>query len=199
MKKRRAYTQRLRAERAADNERRVLDAAEELFGTQPFDRVSLAAIAARAGVSVPTVQRRFGSKEGVFEAAGVRVRERVVAQRAPSDDGDIAAAVERLLDHYEAEGDVTWHLLRQQEDLPPIGRMLTRARALHRAWVETAFSGAIGRRTGEARRRRIDGFVAATDLFVWKLLRRDLGRSKSQTREVMLDMALAVAASKGEA
>jgi AcrR family transcriptional regulator len=193
MKQARAYTQRLRARQVTENEQRVLDAAEELFGELPFDRVSLAAIAERARVSVPTVQRRFGSKEGVFEAAGTRVRARVVRQRGQPREGNFPDALRRLVEHYEADGDVTWHLLRQEADLPPLGGMLDRARSLHRAWVERVFSRAIGRRTAEARRHRVDGLVAATDLFVWKLLRRDLGRSRSETRKVMLDMALAIA------
>lgn len=196
MKSSRPYTQRLRAQRAAENEERVLDAAEELFGAVAFDHVSLAAIAARAGVSVPTVQRRFGSKEGVFEAAGERVRVRVMRQREQPRDGSSADALERLLEHYEADGDLMWHLLRQEAELAPIRRVLVRARALHRAWVEAVFATAIERCTGDARRRRIDALVAATDLFVWKLLRRDLGRSKAETRQVMLGVALAVARSR---
>jgi len=32
---------------------------------------------------------------------------------------------------------------------------------------------------------RLDVFVAATDLFLWKLLRRDLDRSQDKTRNVL--------------
>ena len=43
--------------------------ARALFAERPYDQVSLPAIAERAGVTVQTVLRRFGSKEDLFAAA----------------------------------------------------------------------------------------------------------------------------------
>jgi AcrR family transcriptional regulator len=47
----------------------MLDAATAVFGAQGFDRASMDAIAAEAGVTKPTLYARFGSKERLFEAA----------------------------------------------------------------------------------------------------------------------------------
>jgi AcrR family transcriptional regulator len=193
----RAYNQTLRAEKTADNEERILDAAERLFGELLFDRVTLAAIASAAGVSVPTVQRRFGTKEEVSAAVGARIRGRVESQRRDPPVDDIAGALRQLVDHYEAEGDMTWHLLRQEADVPQLGQALKRGRAMHRSWVETVFfSPETDRVAKGARRQRIDALVAATDLFVWKLLRRDLGRRRSEVHAIMLAMVEAIAGRK---
>jgi AcrR family transcriptional regulator len=54
---------------------RILDAATAVFGAQGFDRASMAAIAARAGVTKPTLYSRFGSKEELFQATVQREHE----------------------------------------------------------------------------------------------------------------------------
>ncbi|HUZ29794.1 MAG TPA: TetR/AcrR family transcriptional regulator [Solirubrobacteraceae bacterium] len=48
---------------------RILDAATAVFAAEGFDRANMDAIAARAGVTKPTLYARFGSKEGLFQAA----------------------------------------------------------------------------------------------------------------------------------
>jgi len=58
-----------RRRRAADATReRVLSTARTLFGRHGIDRVTMAQIAERAGVAVPTVYAIFRSKEGILRA-----------------------------------------------------------------------------------------------------------------------------------
>ena len=192
MKVDRAYQQGLRAQKAADNEERILAEAERLFSQESFERVTLAAIAEASGVSVPTLQRRFGGKDGLFVAAGMRVRARVVEQRQPPPD-DVEGALDVLLAHYEQEGLMVWHWLRQEQDVEPLRAALTEGRAAHRAWVEQVFARALRGLVGDARRRRIDALVAATDVYVWKLLRVDLKRSREDVVSIMKATAHAVA------
>lgn len=49
-----------------DKRRAILDAAAEIFGEQGYERASIDAIAAQAGVSKPTVYNHFGTKEQLF-------------------------------------------------------------------------------------------------------------------------------------
>jgi AcrR family transcriptional regulator len=186
MKSGRAYTQTVRAQRVAENEARILDAAEQLFMTLPYEAVTLAAIADTAGVTIPTLQRRFGSKEDVFWAAGVRVRARIEARRGRPAPGDVEGALRDLLHHYDVDGDMTLHFLGQEASCPPIAKVLEGARAMHREWIESVFAEVLAGVSGAARRKRVDALFAATDLFVWKLLRRDLGRSRAEVHEIML-------------
>ena len=51
-----------------DRETQILDVASEQFGTDGFAATSVAAVAARAGISKPLIYNYFGSKEGLFEA-----------------------------------------------------------------------------------------------------------------------------------
>src|SRR5258707_739610 len=115
--------QTVRAQQSADREERILAQAERLFATLPFDRVTLAAVAQAAEVTIPTLQRRFGDKEGLFAACGQRMRTRVEGQRG--------ACVAELVAHYELEGERIWHLLRQEDDLPLLERALDHGRRVH--------------------------------------------------------------------
>ena len=66
--RKRKYVSATREEGAGRPRRRVLDAATVLFARSGFDRVTIARIAARAKVSVPTVYALFKSKEGLLHA-----------------------------------------------------------------------------------------------------------------------------------
>ncbi len=96
----RPYRMVARAASVAATGERILDAAVSLFWELPGEQVSLDEVARRAGVTVQTVIRRFGGREGLFAAAAEREVERVRAQRDEAPAGDVAGAVRVLLDHY---------------------------------------------------------------------------------------------------
>src|SRR5215212_6827856 len=101
----RPYRMRARAEAAAETGRRILEATIELHRERFFDQVSLEDIAERAGVTVRTVIRRFGSKERLIEAAAEAANREVTHQRDRAPVGDIEGAVKNLVDHYEEWGE----------------------------------------------------------------------------------------------
>ncbi|MGK2939901.1 MAG: TetR family transcriptional regulator [Solirubrobacteraceae bacterium] len=84
---------RARAGAAAETERRIIDAALELFSERLYDQVALAGIAAAAGVSSQTVIRRFGSNEGLVAAAASSSRHATsTSGRRCAETSDSAAA-----------------------------------------------------------------------------------------------------------
>ncbi|MFD5567648.1 TetR/AcrR family transcriptional regulator [Streptomyces cadmiisoli] len=52
----------------ADRERQIIDVAVEEFGTHGYTRVSVAAVARRAGISKPLIYSYFDSKDGLYLA-----------------------------------------------------------------------------------------------------------------------------------
>jgi AcrR family transcriptional regulator len=58
-----------RDERRRRTETSILDAARELFSELGFERVTIRAVAGRAGIDPALVMQHFGSKEGLFAAA----------------------------------------------------------------------------------------------------------------------------------
>lgn len=178
----------------------MLDAALRRFATALFDEVTLDAIADDAGVTVQTVIRRFGSKEDLFSLLIEREGVRILADRTPasSDRGDIAAAVRALVSHYERDGAMVLNLLRQEDRFPLIAETLETARRVHEVWVEEQLQLLLDGSSGDERRLRLDALLAATDIYVWKVLRVDRGRSVEEVEEAMLALLEGIA-NRGDA
>src|SRR4051812_10772155 len=85
----------------------LLDAAEAAFRESGWEQASLEAIAHRAGVTKQTLLRHFGSKDGLREAASRRALAAVSAQRLAAPTDDVAGAVDNLLEHYAAYGEMS--------------------------------------------------------------------------------------------
>lgn len=177
---RRPYRQRARAEAAERTAVRIMDAAYALFSERLYDELTLADVARAAGVSMQTVIRRFGSKEGLVEAVSARVRGQVSAQRDEAPVGDVAGAVANLVEHYEQMGDQVLHLLAQEARVPAFRAAVDGGRALHHEWVRRTFAPQLAGLRGQELRRRHGQLVAVCDVYVWKILRRDLGMGRAQ-------------------
>src|SRR6476646_2937150 len=102
---RRAYRMRARADAAEQTALRIMDAAIRLWREAGYDEFTLQDVADRAGVSLSTVMRRFGSKEGLAEA--VLSSDRVGTQRGRDAvaAGDVDAALRMIVADYEGNGD----------------------------------------------------------------------------------------------
>src|SRR5690349_4644353 len=111
---RRRYRSPARDAAAATTAQRIITAATSRFSTSPYEQVSLEDVARDADVTVRTVIRRFGSKEGLFAAAAEVGSKRVVAQRNEAPVGDVREAVRNVLEHYEEFGDQRLLLIAQE-------------------------------------------------------------------------------------
>lgn len=182
---RRTYRQSARAAATQETRERILQAARAEFLTRWFDEVTLADIAASAGVSVQTVVNHVGGKEGLIDAMVDRFRGDIEAVRYRAAPGDVAAAVDALLDDYEETGDAIWRALALEQRYPALGHLLATGRAAHRAWVEQTFAPTLGDLGDDERTRRVVLLVAATDVYTWKLMRRDMAMSRAAVASAM--------------
>jgi AcrR family transcriptional regulator len=183
----RTYRQGVRAAAAAETGRRILDAFQARLQGAWFDEITLEQVARDAGVTVPTVVRRFEGKEGLLKAMWRRLAEEIPARRVPAP-GEIARAVRLLGEDYEITGDLVLRALAQEDRFPTIRAMTDHGRAHHRAWVAATFAPWLDTLGEGERGRRLDALVAATDLYVWKLVRRDMGRSREHLQRLVLEM-----------
>ena len=92
-----------RAEAVEETRRRILHAQIALAGERPFAETTLETIAERAGVSVQTVLRQFGSRDELF-ASGVEQAMADIEEERRTPAGDVDAAVRVVVDHYERRG-----------------------------------------------------------------------------------------------
>ena len=180
MKTTRPYTMTARARSTEETRRRILTATIDLHLERPAAGIGLEDIAARADVSVQTILRHFGTRDGLVEAATAQAQEDVREERR-TPVGDVAAAVEVLMSHYEARGDSVLVLL-AQEDTEAFAREITSGgKQLHRAWVAETFAPYLTDDDDDDDQSLLDLLVVATDVYTWKLLRRDRSLSRATT------------------
>jgi hypothetical protein len=89
-----------------------------------------------------------------------------------------------LYNQYERRGDANIRLLGKEDTTPHVKRLMDRGRAMHRDWVEQVFAPMISGLTPVAREALIDLLIVATDVYTWKVLRRDrrLSRRSAESR-----------------
>jgi AcrR family transcriptional regulator len=153
---------------------RILEAAAEQFMTRWFDEVTINEVAQAAGVSGQTVLNHFGDKESLFAATADVIGTQVLERRA-SRPGDIDGAIAALVHDYEESGDAVLRALATEQRMASIKPLLDRGRQGHRDWVERTFD----------RPDLVRELIVATDVYTWKLLRRDQRLSEKATRESM--------------
>jgi AcrR family transcriptional regulator len=180
----RRYNMTARAAKAEANAERIRTVAMTLYNEQPIEKFTLDEIAAGAGTTVQTILRIFGSKEDLLLAAlSEMVADGVALKVTPP--GDIPAAVAAIIDVYETVGDVVIQRLNDERRYPALKTILDQGRQNHRNWVKTAFAPSIARQEGGQRALMLNALVAATDVYVWKLLRRDRGVGRAAAEAVV--------------
>ena len=187
----RAYRQSARATAAEATATRIVDAFFHQFRERWFDEIRLEDVAREAGVTVQTVIRRFGSKEGLLDPMREQLGSEVRARREVPP-GDAAGAVASLIEDYEMIGDLVMRMLAQEERYPALKAMTDRGRDEHREWISTAFEPWLAAMSADDRRRAADALVVAGDIYQWKLIRRDMKRSLAEYR-ALLETLLATA------
>jgi AcrR family transcriptional regulator len=195
MKVARAYTMRARAESTARTRERILDAAVALIKERLSMEIVLADVAERAGVSVQTVLRHFGSRDAVFEQALAHGEAKVRVERE-TPAGDAATAVITIVRFYDRWGDWTLRMLSQEHSDEGSRRAVAMGRPLHRKWVEDVFAPQLAGCSDHD--ELIDLLVIATDVYTWKILRRDAGMSRKRTCERMLRLVQSVLSAPAE-
>ncbi len=181
-----------RAEAAQANGERILTAAQELFEKQLYDQVSFDDVAARAGVTVRTVVRRFGSKRQLFGAVAEERALRIRSARQEAPVGDVPGAVRNLVGSYEEWGDVVLHMLAQERRIAAVGEVVSAGRRYQQAWVKRVFAPLLGELPPVVKRRRLAQLRTVTDIYAWKVFRRDLALGRAEVelalRELISDI-----------
>lgn len=182
MNMKRTYFSAVRAEKAAATRQRIVDAAQELFVDRSAE-FTLDRVATMSGVTVQTVLRVFGSKETLILAAIGTFRQSD-EPRFVGPSGSIAAIIARLYDDYEEIGDRVIRMLAEEFHIPGFSEITAIGRKKHREWVTAAFAERLAAHPARTRTRVLTALIAATDVYVWKLLRRDLALDRKTAQSI---------------
>jgi AcrR family transcriptional regulator len=191
MKAKRGYTMRSRARSVEQTRSRIIDALFELSGVRLFDEISLDAVAAQAGVSVQTLLRHFGNRDGLIEATAAMTLELVDDERA-APAGDVDEALRVLVDQYERRGRWALLMLSQEDTNEHVAKITSAGKRRHEDWVRDVFAAAISED-----HELLPLLVVATDVYAWKLLRLDRGMTRKQAERHMKRLVRGLLADTG--
>lgn len=171
----------VRAKKVSDNEVRILKSIFGLWEKLSIHEITLEMVAKDSGVTVRTILRKFGSKEGLIEACVEKDISNIKKDRDTAAAGDYSQALKILLKDYERIGDAAIRTLAVEQELPIAKKILDNGRAYHREWCEKVFSPFLPDRDASDYESKLLSFITATEFYLWKLLRRDLNKSEEST------------------
>ena len=183
---------RARADAAEGTRQRILDAAVAELWAHRLPDVRLDNIAARAEVTVQTVLRVFGTRSDLLELALAALRDRIRRRRETAEPGDVDGTIRALFDHYEEYGDFVVRNLADEESVPELRERLDTGRRLHRLSMQRQFAPQLAEIVESERKRIVDCLVVACDVYTWKLLRRDMGRSRQEAESCAREMVTGI-------
>ncbi len=193
----RSYKQVARAKAQEQTRETLLQAATEEVERDNWTQASLESVAGRAGVSKQTVLRHFGSKQGLLDAVIRRTSSLIIKERNDAPIGDIPGAVANLMRHYERYGDIVVRMLPYRDAMVRVmggerGNSIVRAvdygHEIHEQWVLRTFEPQLAELSPHKRERRLAQLVAMCDVYVWKILRCDIGLEVEEVEEAIVEM-----------
>jgi AcrR family transcriptional regulator len=183
----RLYVMTARAAKTEATRARIRSAAMQLYREQAIENFTLDEVADRAETTVQTVLRAFGSKENlIYEALDQLAAGGLPLKPTPA--GDVAEGITAIFDIYESMGDLVIQRLADELRRPALKPGLDQGRENHRDVVRTIFAPQLRRAGGTARNQMIEILTVLTDVYVWKLLRRDRKLSRRAAEAIVCKM-----------
>lgn len=173
-----------RAKKVARTEKRIMEAVTCLWKDFSINEITLEKVAELADVSVRTLIRKYSSKEGLFEECIKKDAANIEKVRANACVGDIESIVTHLMNEYEEYGDAVARTLAVEDDLDIAGKILAEGRRYHKQWCARVFAPFLPEPEDNCYENKLMAFVAATDLYMWKLIRRDHQKSREECYSV---------------
>lgn len=184
----------VRARQVAQNDQKILNAMSDLWIEWPLSEITLDKISQRSGVTVRTILRKFGSKDGLLEACIENDADRFTQMRMQVTPGDLDGILEALLAEYELMGDALIRTLTVEYNFHSTQVLLQKARTIHREWCAFVFEPYLPSKSSENYETVLSAFIASTEFYLWKLLRSDLGKSLQQCKQILMHMLESLAA-----
>ena len=137
--------------------------------------------------SVATASSRTAGRNSRRIAAAADV----AAEFADLETGDVSGAVQAYVNHYEKAGDLVVRNIQDESD-PEIHSFVEHGRTAQRAGISRLFAPFLDPLADSHKARTVDLLVVAMDVYTWKRLRRDMGRSRPDTEVAMLALVNAI-------
>lgn len=187
-KVKRSYNNKSRAKKAVDTKDEIMNAFSLLWMEYSLNDITLQLIADKANVTTRTILRKFGSKENLVEECLISNATTVQEERGNELDGGIGQALKMLLKNYEKMGDAAIRTINLESELEIARKIGEAGRKVHRAWCKKVFAQYLPPEGGDTYERDLTAFIASTEIYLWKLMRKDLKMSEEETFAVFKRM-----------
>lgn len=184
----RPYRQIARAAATLETRRRIVTAFSDALIAKWLDDITLDDVARAAGTTRQTLIRLFGGKEDLLRAVAETMKDEIETRRSVPPGASPRAVAHALVQDYEVAGDVVVRLLAQEQRHPDLTTLLNLGRSYHRAWVTATFAHRLRALAEPDRERRLTQLVVTTDVYVWRLLRRDMRMDVRAVTALVADM-----------
>jgi AcrR family transcriptional regulator len=198
LKMTRKYDMSVRTQAAEMTSEEIIKVVGELWMKYSIKEITLQMVAQNAGVTVMTILRKYGSKEGLFEATIRADTAGIQDVRKESQAGNISQAISILMKEYEYAGPAVIRTLAVENDLPVAAKILKKGRELHKEWCQRIFAQYLPASNDKEYQIMLGAFYAATDVYKWKLLRNDLGYSQKETEKIFIKTVRGIIKIKNE-
>ncbi len=181
-----------------DNSKRLVDAENtkvaiiKAFGTlwsrYSIKDITLEMVAKEAGVTTKTILRKFGSKSGLTNGSLSYLAAEIESERTLTTVGNIDDILKALLSNYEKMGEAAIRTINLESELEIARRIGAKGRALHRDWCIRVFAPYLPDELSVDYEVQLTSFIAATEIYLWKLMRKDLKLSKEKTFSIFKNL-----------
>lgn len=178
----RGYRQQARATAAEERTDRILKAALDLFLELPYEQVTLAAVADRAGVGLQTLIRRVRTKDGLVEAVNGWIVPAITSHRGQPRSFTPEDMAETVCSHYERWGAATGRTIKQEDSSPALKASADSGRRAHRDWVAACSADVLEPLPEAEARAVLARLVTVTGVEAWLVLSRDCGLPPQEVR-----------------
>lgn len=166
----------------------IILAVARLWEKHSFRDITLQLVAQEAGVTTRTILRKFGSREGLFNEALSREAARISAERGKATPGDVEETLKVLLRSYESMGDAAIRNIYLEPELEIAQKIGDSGRRIHREWCMRMFAPFLPDAGHREYETALASYIAATEFYLWKLLRKDMRCTEKQTFTVFRNL-----------
>lgn len=182
------YNNTNRQIKAEETKLSIIKALGKLWTQYSINEITLDMIAEEANVTKRTILRKFGSKEGLLTESLRYDPAEIAAKRNQAKPGDIDDILKTLLTNYENMGDAAMRTIKLESELEVARQIGDRGRKLHRDWCKKVFAPFLPSSKSPDFEIQLTSFISVTEIYLWKLMRKDLKLSKKKTCAVFKNM-----------
>lgn len=166
---------------AENTKNKIIESFGALWNRYSLKEITLDMVATEAGVTTKTILRKFESKEGLVSGSLVYMSKKIESERTSTKGDRVDDILKALLSNYEKMGDAAIRTINLESELEIARQIGAKGRALHRDWCARMFKKYLPNEESEDYEIQLISLIAATEIYLWKLMRKDLKLSKEQT------------------